>query len=147
MARKIQLVENPKPFDNVNIKTKGILLQEGSLFWGNKTLAATKAFESYIYIRRIMAKKFSSLFTIEEVYLLIKIYPNSSLISYASIKKGVVDELKEHSLYEFPSLLSKVDGLSDVELIYLMLEIERIISVRTYGPNSNYLSFIEEIKL
>ncbi len=146
MARKIHIVENPKPFDNVNVKTKGKLLQEGSLFWGNKTLVATKAFESYIYIRRIMAKKFSSLFTLEEVYFLTKTFPNSSLISYASIKKGVIDELKEHSLEEFPTLLSKIEGLSEVDIIYLMLEIERIVSVRTYGPNSNYLSFVEEIK-
>lgn len=145
MARKIQIVENPKPFDNVNIKTKGILLQEGSLFWGNKTLAATKAFESYIYIRRIMAKKFSSLFTFEEVFFLIKVFPNSSLISYSSIKKGVVEELNGHSC---PSLLvSKIESLSEVELIYLMLEIERIVSARNYGLNSNYLSFVEEIKI
>ena len=146
MARKIFIDDAPKPFGNVNIKVSGYLLREGSLLWGNKTLAATKAFESYISIRRYMGKRFSQLFTFDETSLLVNAFPSSPLINYIPLKENALEAFSRFSSESsYRSCYDKLKDLSEVDLVYLLLELERINTIRSYG-DASYLSFTDDIK-
>jgi len=151
MPRKISPKTEIKPFDNVNVKTKGSTLRRAQLLWGNKTLAATKALETYLLMQENIGMQFSSLFTFEETKLLIEAFPEpaSSLIRIAPVKDNMIKTLTSpifSTRKSFRSCLEKLKTLSDLELSFLLLEIERIITVRTYCDD-NYLSFTDLIEI
>ncbi len=137
-----------KPYGNVNVKTKSSFLNEASSLWGNKTLAATKAFESYLQIRDF-AVKHLLLFTLPEIGVMISAFPESpsTLIQYLPVREQVLKSLEsqEHTEY-YQSCRGKIEALSELELAYLLLEIERINTVRKYC-DSDYLSFRELINI
>ncbi len=136
-----------KPYGNVNVKVKSTFLNEASSLWGNKTLAATKSFETYLQIRSFVVNSFT--FTIPEIGIMITAFPESPsmLIQYLPVRAQVLKSLetiKDHEYYQ--SCRGKIEALSELELAYLLLEIERINTVRKYC-DSDYLSFTEFINI
>lgn len=145
MARKVSPDTEVKTFDNVNVKTKGSFLRDIRLLWGNKTLGATKGFESYYHIRKFIAQQFSSLFTFDETTLLVSAFSDSAttLIQFLPIKSKILDTLETMNGHKsFRSCREKVNTLSELELVYLLLELERINTIRKYSDHK-YLSFTE----
>lgn len=148
MPRKDNLIEmkEVKAFDNVNIRTTGKALYEGSRLWGNKTLCATKAFEGYLALRNYAGRVFSSMFTLDEVALL-RIFladiplslPISATIVSALEIADIQGEVKE-------TLIDKVRELSEVEQYLLAMEITRMNYVRKFALWSDYNSFTELLK-
>lgn len=144
MARKISPPLEVENFGNVNVKTNGSFLRELKLLWGNKTLGATKAVESYCYIRKYMASRFMDLFSSEETLLLVNSFSVSfsENISLLAAKKFMLDTLLTKTNHV--TCINKIKNLSDLEFAYLLLELERINTIRKYKQSDpNYLSFIE----
>lgn len=150
MARKIFIpkLEDVKPIENINFRTSGMMLYRVAVLWGNKTVAVTRAFESYLAFRDMAADTFSNLFTFSEVEILLKgkemqninfekLMKPSTLI--ASIEQQVIDSAQKSSLK------AKLSSLSDLELGYLLLELERIAHVKKFA-DENYNSFKKPIQ-